>query len=295
VKRLLFKLASYYPCVYSFFCYHRKRKRREEFEKKILFFYQTGSNPELNPKKVKNIVKGVFELRGARKVMRYLIPLMDDQYIKRSVQAEGLGYLDKVLEKKQGAVLMAGHIGIPHFAFNALRTMGYDVVLLSGVTPKEPRHPAYRYYDTQDKTIFVNDPSFSKVYKKRIIETLEAGKIIYYDADAGEGRMKEPLSFLDREMNFPTGMIHLARQAKAAVVPFIHLYRKGKITLILKKPIDHDWAEGEGEYRRIVAEFAKLLEFHILKHPEQYMGIYGPTVLDDYFSSHVKNAVNPIR
>ena len=291
MKRLLFKLASYYPWVYSFFCYHRKKERREEFEKKVLLFYQKGLSPELNPRRMKKIVKGVFELRGARKIMRYLIPLMDRPYIERSVRVEGLDHLEKILEKKRGTVLMAGHIGIPHFAFNTLRTMGYDVVLLSGVTPKEPKHSTYRYYDTPDKTIFVNDPSLSKVYKRRIVETLQAGKIIYYDADAGEGRMKETLSFLGREMNFPTGMIHLAHQAKAAVVPFIHLYRKGKITLILKEPIDHDWREGEGEYRRIVTEFAKLLEFHILKYPEQYMGIYGPTVLDHYFRSHMKNGI----
>lgn len=281
MKWILFKLAFFYPRIYAILSYHRKREKRKEFEDKVLFFYPK----ENHPRRVKEIVRGIFELRGVRKVMRYLIPLMDDHYINRFVKVEGLRYLDQALKEKRGVLLMAGHIGIPHLAFNALRVMGYDIILLSGVTPKTPRHPKIRYYDTPDRTIFTNDLSLSEIYKKRILETLRSGKIIYYDGDAGEGRKKEKVFFLGREMDFPTGMIYFARQAKAAIIPFIHLYKKGEIRLIFKEPIDHDWAEGEQAYKQIVAEFAKILESYILKYPEQYMGIYGPTVMEHYYKS----------
>lgn len=218
--------------------------------------------------------------------MRYLIPLMDSHFIKRFVKVEGLHYLDQSLKEGRGVVLMAGHIGIPHLAFNALRIMGYEVVLISGVTPKKPKHPRLRYYDTHDDTIFVHDASLSEVYKRRILETLQSGKIIYYDGDAGEGRIKESISFLGREMEFPTGMIYLAHQAKAAIIPFIHLYRKGKITLIFKEPTDNYWNEGKRAYKRIIEEFVRLLESYILEYPEQYLGIYGPTVVAHYYRSH---------
>jgi len=248
----------------------------------VIFFYRK----EKDPQRVKKIVKGVFELRGVRKVMRYLIPMMDTSFIKRFVKVEGLHHLDQVLKEGRGVVLIAGHIGIPHLSFNALRAMGYNLILLSGVTPKDPKHPKLRYYDTCDNTIFVHDPSLSEVYKKKILETLQAGKIIYYDGDAGEGRIKEQVSFLGKEMDFPTGMIYVAHQAKAAIIPFIHLYQKGKITLIFKEPIDQHWMEGERGYRRIVEAFTKLLESYILICPEQYMGIYGPTVLAYYYRDH---------
>ena len=140
---------------------------------------------------------------------------------------------------------MAGHIGIPHLSFNALRAMGYDLILLSGVTPKDPKHPKLRYYDTRDNTIFVHDPSLSEVYKKRILETLQAGKIIYYDGDAGEGTDQGTGLFLREGDGFSNRDDLLAHQAKAAIIPFIHLYQKGKITLIFKEPIDQHWMEGE--------------------------------------------------
>ena len=251
----------------------------------MIFFYRK----EKDPRGVKKIVKGVFELRGVRKVMRYLIPRMDTSYIKRFVKAEGLHHLDEILKEGRGVVLIAGHIGIPHLSFNALRVMGYDLILLSGVTPKDPRHPKIRYYDTQDNTIFVHDPALSETYKKRILETLQGGKLIYYDGDAGGGQTKEQVSFLGREMGFPTGMVHLAHQAKAAIIPFIHLYQRGKVTLIIKEPIDGHWRNGERDYKRIMAEFAKLLESYILTYPEQYMGIYGPTVLAYYYRDQVKD------
>jgi KDO2-lipid IV(A) lauroyltransferase len=282
VRWLLFKLAFFYPRVYAFSCYYRKKEKRREYEDKVLFFYYQEKDPD----RVKKIVKGVFELRGVRKVMRYLIPLMNASFIKRFVKVEGLHHLDQVLKEGRGVVLIAGHIGIPHLSFNALRAMGYNLILLSGVTPKDPKHPKLRYYDTRDNTIFVHDPSLSETYKKRIVETLQAGKILYYDGDAGEGRIKEQISFLGREMDFPTGMAHLAHQAKAAIIPFIHLYQRGKVTLIIKEPIDDHWGNRDRDYKRIMAEFAKLLESYILQYPEQYMGIYGPTVLSEYFRLH---------
>ena len=282
-------MAFIYPRVFAFSSYYRKKEKRREYEDKVLFFYP---EKEKDPKRVKKIVKGVFELRGVRKVMRYLIPLMDSSFIRRFVEAEGLHHLDEALKEGRGVVLIAGHIGIPHLSFNALRVMGYDLILLSGVTPKHPKHPKIRYYDIQDNTIFVHDPDLSETYKKRILETLQARKLIYYDGDAGEGRAKEKIFFFGKEMDFPTGMVSLAHRANAAIIPFIHLYRRGKITLIFKEPIDHHWEEGKGGYRRILEEFVKLLESYIVAHPEQYMGIYGPTVLAYYYQSHLKGELS---
>lgn len=284
MKWFLFKLAFFYPRIYAFLSYHRKRTKRKEFEDKVLFFY----SKEKDPRRIKEIVKGVIELRGVRKVMRYLIPQMDGRYIEQFVEVEGLDHLDRALKEKRGVLLMAGHIGIPHLAFNALRVMGYETVLLSGVTPKTPKHPRFRYYDTPDKTIFTHDLSLSEVYKKRILETLRSGKMIYYDADAGEGKKKERVLFLGKEMDFPTGMLSLAHQANAIVIPFIHLYRRGKTRLIFREPIDGSWEDGIEGYKRIIAGFATLLESHILAFPEQYLGIYGPTVLARYYQSYIK-------
>jgi KDO2-lipid IV(A) lauroyltransferase len=283
LKWLLFKVAFIYPRVFAFSSYYRKKEKRREYEDKVLFFYP---EKEKDPKRVKKIVKGVFELRGVRKVMRYLIPLMDTSFIRRFVEVEGLHHLDDALKEGRGVVLIAGHIGIPHLSFNALRVMGYDLILLSGVTPKHPKHPKIRYYDTQDSTIFVHDPALSETYKKRILETLQAGRLLYYDGDAGEGRAKEQIFFFGKKMGFPTGMVSLAHRANAAIIPFIHLYRRGKIKLIFKEPIDHSWEEGKEGYRRILEEFVKLLESYVVAHPEQYMGIYGPTVLAHYYQSH---------
>lgn len=286
MKWVLFKLAFYYPRAYAFFAYHRKGGRRQEFEDKVHFFYSGKGT-----KRIKDIVRGVFELRGVRKVMRYLIPLMDSHILQRFTKIEGIDILDRALKEGRGVLLMAGHIGIPHLAFNALRSMGYDIILLSGVTPKKPKHWRFRYYDTQENTIFVHDPSLAETYKKRILETLRGGKIIYYDADAGEGRTKVTVPFLGREMNFPTGMLYLAHQASASIIPFIHLYQRGKMTLIFKDPLDEGWRDGEMAYQRIVKKFVKLLEPYILKYPEQYMGIYGPTVLANCYKSCRKGKV----
>jgi lauroyl/myristoyl acyltransferase len=284
-------LAFLYPRVYAFFGYYRKRKRREEIGAKFDFFFRG----EWNSKKKKAIVRHIFELRGARKIAYYLIPLMDAQCIKRFIKVEGLHYLDQALREGRGVVLMASHFGAPHLAFCGIRVMGYDLVLIKGGAPraaKNPRHKKYRYFDAIENTIFISPSSLPENYKGRILETLRSGKIIHYYGDTREGRKKENVCFLGKEMGFPTGIIPLAHQANAVVIPIIHLYHKGKVTLTFKEPIDNNWQEGEGEYKRIVEKFAKIVESYILSQPQQYMGIYGPTVLSSYYSSYRKGGVS---
>ncbi len=225
--------------------------------------------------------------------MRYLIPLMDERIVKRFVKIEGLHHLDQEREKRRGIVLMAGHLGNPHLGFHTLRVIGYDFTLIKGGPPREDAHRRFHYTETPEDTIFIYDPLLSESYKKRILEILQSGGIITHYGDTREGSRKEVVSFLGREVGFPTGMIHLAHQARAAIIPFIHLYQRGRITLLFKEPIDHEWKAGEGEYRRIVTEFAALLETYIVTCPEQYMGVYGPTVMSEYYRSHQRHPGTP--
>jgi len=279
-------LAFFYPRVYAFFCYYRKKRRRKEIEGKFTFFLQE----RLGPKKREKAVRHIFELRGSRKVMNYLIPLMDEQFVKRYVTTEGLHYLDEGLKRGRGVVLMTSHFGNGPLAYSALRAMNYDLVFIKGGMERAEKRGRFRYVDALENTIFIHDPSLSEVYQERILQTLRSGKIIHYYGDTREGRVKENLPLLGRTMGFPTGVVRLAHEANAAIVPMIHLYQGGRITLIFKEPIDHDWKEGTDGYRRIVSEFVKLMETYLLALPEQYWGIYGPTVMSEYYRSLQKDS-----
>lgn len=277
LKWLFFRLAFLYPRVYAFFCYSRKKERRAEFEEKVKLFF----NPGADPAKVKRIVRGVFEIRGSRKMQRYLLPHIDKEFIRRFVTIEGLSLLDQALQRGRGILMIAGHIGNPHIGLNIVRALGYDLTIIKGGKTKIPRFPKIRYSDPLELTIFTEDTSLSKTAKARALEILQSsGRILYYSGDAVEGKRKVGVPFLGHMMQFPTGTLHMAAQANAIVLPVIHLYRHGKIQLIFKEPMDRQWMRGLEDYERIAGEFAKLLESYILPHPEEYMGMYGHTVLD---------------
>ena len=282
----MFKLAFFYVRVYAFFGYYRKKARREEMERKFRSFL----GERWNPGKGKKIVRHVFELRGTRKVMHYLIPLVDRAFIKRFVEIEGIHFLDEAIKKGRGVVLMGGHFGLSHLSFHSLKVMGYDWLLIKGGAPKNRGHRRFRYSENVNDTIFIYDRSLAGDYRKRILETLRSGRIIIYYGDTREGKWKERVHFLGKEVDFPAGVIHLAHETKASIIPFIHLYWRGKITMIFKEPIDHGWKEEAG-YRRIVSEYAKIVETYLLLSPEQYMGIYGPTVIESYYRSCVNGTV----
>jgi lauroyl/myristoyl acyltransferase len=256
-------------------------------EEKFRFFLQERISPE----RLQKVVRHIFELRGTRKMMGYLIPLLDEHIIKKSFRIEGLEHLDRALKQGRGVVLMAGHWGNPHLAFCALRVLGYDLTLVKGGAPKDERRRWYRYSETSDDTIFIYDSALAASYKARILDTLRQGRIIEYYADTREGKIKEKALCLGRGMDFSTGMIHLAHQARGSLIPFVHLYRRGTITLIFNPAIDHGWEKEEGEYGRIVADYARLLETYFVSSPEQYMGIYGPTVLAESYRAHGQRAL----
>lgn len=283
MKLFLLRPAFLYPRIYAFFCYYRKKERRKEIEE-ILHF----CNENWDRERIKAIAMGIFERRGLKKLNRRMIPLFDTHFIERFARVEGLDHLHQALEEGRGVVLMSGHFGNPHLSINALRVMGYDVRVLKGGKLRRAKASRFKYYETWENTVFLHDPSLSNADKKRrILDILRSGGILYQMADAAEGRKKEFASFLGKEMGFSTGLIHLVHQAKAALVPLFHFYEKGRLRLIFEERIDDHWKDGERAYGRIVGRYAKLLESHVLTHPEQYIGIYGPTVLKDYYRSHL--------
>jgi KDO2-lipid IV(A) lauroyltransferase len=289
LKWLLLRPAFLYPRIYAFFCYYRKKERRKEIEKILLFF-----DKKWDPERMKVITKGIFERRGLKKLNRRLIPLIDTYFIDHFVKVEGLHYLNQALEEGRGVILMSGHFGNPHLSINALRVMGYDVKVLKGGVLRKAKPSRFEYYETWDNTVFLHDRSLTDADKRsRIFDLLQSGGILYQMADAAEGRKKEYTSFLGKEMGFPTGVIHLAHQAKAALIPLFHFYENGRLTLIFKETIDDHWKDGERGYHRIVKDYARLLESYILANPEQYIGIYGPTVLNDYYRCHVAGKTPP--
>jgi KDO2-lipid IV(A) lauroyltransferase len=278
LKWVFFKLALLYPRVYAFFCYYRKKRRQEELEEKVKLFFSVR-----DPRRVKTIVKGIFELRGGRKMQRYLIPRIDHQFIEWFVTIEGLTYLDKALKEGRGILMMAGHIGNPHIGFSVLRAMGYQITIIKGGKSKKARYRKNRYTDPPEFTIFTEDAPLTRNARERALDVLRSGRPLYYSMDAFGGKRRIEVPFLGRNMAFATGTLHLARQTNAIVLPFIHLYRHGRIELIFKGPIDADWMHGEEDYRRMISEFTEWMESIILKYPEEYMGIYGDTVLDHYY------------
>jgi lauroyl/myristoyl acyltransferase len=278
LKRVLFKLGFLYPRVYACFCYYRKKARRREIEEKFTFYFPD----RWDRRGLRKAVKHIFELRGARKVVRYLMPQVDGWAARAFFTAEGFCHIDREREKGRGIVLVSGHIGDPQLGFPVLKRMGYDFILIKGGPPLKPDPRTYHYTETEKDTIFIYDPAKAAEYKERILAILRSGGIVHYYADTREGGRKERVPFLGREMEFPTGMIHLARVADAAFIPFAQRYHRGRVTMKVEEPLDRGWPAGEADYRRVLAGFVRFLEREFTDEPEQFMGIYGPTVVGEY-------------
>jgi Kdo2-lipid IVA lauroyltransferase/acyltransferase len=268
IRRLFFRLAFIYPRIYAFFSFYLEKRRKREYEGNVKLFF----SEDKDPKGFRRITRSMFELKGMRKMQRYLIPHIDHRFIRQSVEMEGLDILDRALSGERGIVLLSAHFGNLGIGLSILRKLGYGVYFLKGGNPEKQRSRNALYVNPPEYSIYIPTPPVSHSTKEKILETLRSGKTICYTVDSAWGRKKAEVSCFGRTLNISTGMIYYARQANAIVLPFIQLYRRGSIKLIIKEPIDGQWKEGERDYTRVIEEFAKILEFYILGYPEEYYG-----------------------
>jgi Kdo2-lipid IVA lauroyltransferase/acyltransferase len=268
MKRIFLKLVLLYSLFYSNYYYYVKKHRNREYEENAKLFLRDG----IDTKESLRIIKRLIELKGIRKMERYIIPLIDKQFIDEFTEIEGLDILDRALSSGRAVVLISAHIGNLSIGLRILRKLGYGAVFLKSGIPDKRRSKSKLRVHPPDYSIYIPHPPVSHSTKEKILETLRSGKIIYYMVDSARGRKRVEVSCFGRTFTFPTGMLHYARQANAAVLPFIQLYRRGNIKLIIKEPIDGQWKQGERDYDRAIKEFARILESYILAYPEEYYG-----------------------
>ncbi len=268
MNRYLFKLAFLYPRIYSFIAYHREKKRKKEYEDNVKLFYDRDSNP----REYRRIIRGMFELRGTRRMQRYLIPYFDARFIEQFVEIEGREILDRALAEGRGVVLLSAHLGNLNFGLSIIRKLGYNASFLKAGSPEKRRSRNALHVNPPKYSIYISKPPVSDSTKERIRETLQSGKIVYYTVDSAWGRRKAIVPFCGRKIGIPTGMIYFARSANATIIPFFQLYRHGNIKLIFKEPIDGRWKQGERDYDRVIEEFARILESYVSTYPNEYYG-----------------------
>ena len=188
-------------------------------------------------------------------------------------ESSGFEYLDEVLAKGKGALVMAGHFGNWELLMAYVRSRGYKGAVIG-------RRIYFHKYDefitnlrvkTGDRVIYRDESP------KKILRVLRDGEIIGIladqDIDSLEGVF---VDFLGRPAFTSVAPVKLSIASGAAIIPcFIIRKKNGEHKLIFEKPIytSKDRSSDE-EIKKYTQAWTNVLEKYVREYPDHWVWIH---------------------
>jgi lauroyl/myristoyl acyltransferase len=234
--------------------------------------------PGKSVKELRVIVRDSFINYSCSELEVLLYPSMNKEFIDRVVTIEGKEHLDAALAGGRGVLLFQAHFGAFQMTMPAIGYNGYTMNQISAsaaiwkegtVSTAQSRMldiKAQNEYTLPVKHISVTS-SLRPAY-----HALERNEIVGITVDGGGGKRITALRFLGREAYFQTGAVDIAMSTKAAIVPAFVMSEPGlSHRLVLCPPLQVHAELGKNDNRRrVMQEFAALLESRVLRHPQHY-------------------------
>ena len=111
----------------------------------------------------------------------------------------------------------------------------------------------------------------SLAFTRQIADRLRANELVFIAGDGRVGQKRVEVRFLDRRLLFATGAISLTRLTGAPVLPVFCIREpEGMLRSIVEPALQVD--DGGRGVQAAMAEFARLLDSHVRRHPGQYHG-----------------------
>jgi len=225
----------------------------------------------IEPAQISRIVKGFYSNFGQNLIEIFLIPVIDEKYLKKYVKIEGMENVEAAFKRGKGVILLGVHagswelsniicanLGFPFRVFVRDQKMPHLNKLLNSYRRKKGCKLIMRQLDT-----------------RQVIEALKSNEAVGMTQDQG-GKSGTLVKFFGKEASMPTGALRLAMKYDAAIVPAYYARIKGpyqKVIFLepfeLKASGDKD-ADLRINLQEIVLRFQGLIS----KYPQEYFWPY---------------------
>lgn len=223
--------------------------------------------PNLSPKTIKSLMQEV-----PKSVGHTLIEIFSgNDFKKRAKKARitggGLKELENAISRKQGVILVSGHLGNYDVPRAVLSELGYNV----GALYKPFKNPFFNAYYHQ-KISEISEPVISSTDRNslgQMVKLLKSGGMIGMLIDVQKASAPR-LTFFGKPATTATSAAKLALKYNLALVPTygIRLDDDGNFELIIEHPIPHSTPE------LMTQKINDSLERRARDHMEQYFWIH---------------------
>jgi KDO2-lipid IV(A) lauroyltransferase len=229
-----------------------------------------GGDHETNVQRARGVF-GNFAKNGAEWVK--LSTINPKRIGELVTEDEGLEYLDDVLSRGKGAVVLGFHFGNWELLGLYLRHKGYPGSLVA-------RRIYFHKYDkliTRMRQRFTAGVIYRDESPKKMLKVLKEGKVLGIvpdqDVDSIDGVF---VDFFGKKAFTPTAPVKIALAAKTKIVPIIIVRKKDNThKLVVEKPIDPLEEGGTEEgVKRCTQAWTSLLEKYVREYPEQWVWVH---------------------
>ena len=263
VHRLPLQLAYKIAVFISDLQYYFSPRDRKAVTNNLIVILSTNDD-------VSSRVKEVFRNFG-----RYLLEFfrmakfLNKDYIKKNVKIENLHYLDDILKKGKGGIILTAHIGNWELGGVIMSMLGYPIVAVA--LPHKER-PVNDLFNSQREARGVAVVQTNGAIKK-CIEALRQNKMVGLLADRDFGLTGEVMDFLGKKALIPKGPASFSEKTGAPILPtFLIREKEDLFTLTIEEPI---YPPKEGTEREILLaimkKYTSIIESKIREYPTQWL------------------------
>lgn len=257
--KLAYRIAGFLSRIYYVFASRDRKAVTENLE--AIF-------PDRPDDEIANIRKELF-----RNFAKYLVDFfrfkkIDAEYLKKNIRLKNLNYIDEVLAKGKGAILVTAHLGNWELGGVVISILGYP--FLTVALP----------HKTKMVDDFFNAQRESKGMRvlplgnaaKGCLKGLRKNEVLALVGDrdfAGKGM---EMDFFGKPAVFPIGPAALALQTKAKIIPgFMLRNADDSFGLIMNKPLEYvPSGDNQKDLREIIIRYKSIFEDYIRRYPQQW-------------------------
>ncbi len=192
-------------------------------------------------------------------------------WINKSINAEGLHYLDEALAKGKGTIVFSAHIGSFPLILSYLKLRGYPIRNIG----RDPENPYLaRYFEkVREKSGIVHIPKNPVgISVRESMRWLASGKILSLPSDQYTSQ-GITVSFFGQTVRTPTGPAVFARRLGCAVVPVSIVSRGHKHLIRVEPALAMSRSEDqEKDIRDNTTLCNQVIEKWVREDPEEWFG-----------------------
>jgi KDO2-lipid IV(A) lauroyltransferase len=251
----------------------------DQLQRRIRQGIQTLWRDELSEPELDRLLRRNLVTRYKHLIDTFFYQCLDDELIEQVVPTiQGRAYLDDMLKRGKGVILLMSHFGSFGLLIGGLVLRGYRLHQVFTLTPQSP----YRTWRWVERTIMQAkltcwrhdrlEATFWRpgMYLRTLYHKLRNGEILVVYGDGARGQRFARVEFMGHPLSLSTGPFKIAARTQAALIPaFVIRDADDRHRIILEEPLVLT-DDAPSSLEQGASQYAALLAYYVRTYPDHW-------------------------